>query len=244
MADIENTNPTRPVRTGQPNPKYHDFYQFLLSEEQKFKDITIQEYDHHESELITNILTNLKNNVNHQQNCHTQTFGLKQVIKRFGSKGKAAAEKEKVHLHNRKLFTPILPHKITSTERKRSMNTLVFFTEKRDGTIETRVCANGSTQRSYIERYKAANPTVSTEALMITSVIEAKQKRDVVTLDIPNAFIQTPIPESNEKTITRISGHLSEVIIESLPQHYKKYVIGEGNTKTIYVQMLKALYMD
>ena len=60
------------------------------------------------------------------------------------------------------------------------MNSLIFLTEKRDGTIKARACANGSTQRSYIERDKAASPTVSKEALMITSVIEAKQKRDVV----------------------------------------------------------------
>ena len=25
MTNVENTNPTRPVRTRQPNPKYHDF---------------------------------------------------------------------------------------------------------------------------------------------------------------------------------------------------------------------------
>ena len=114
MTNVENTNPTRPVRTRQPNPKYHDFYQFLLSEEQKLKDITIQEYDYHESELIANILTNLENNVKHQQNCYTQTFGLKQGIKRFEAKCKAAAEKEILQLHNRKVSTPILPYEITT----------------------------------------------------------------------------------------------------------------------------------
>ena len=76
---------------------------------------------------------------------------------------------------------------------------------------------------------------------MITSVIEVKQRRDVETLDIPNAFVQRSIPESNEKTIMRISGHLVELITELLPQHYEKYIIREGNTKIIYVQMLKAL---
>ena len=53
-------------QTRQPNRKYHDFYQFLLSGKWKFKDITIQEYDYHESELITNFLTNLENNVKDQ----------------------------------------------------------------------------------------------------------------------------------------------------------------------------------
>ena len=94
-------------------------------------------------------------------------------------------------------------------------------------------------QRSYIERDKAASPTLSTEALLITSIIETQQKRDVVTLDIPNAFVQTTIPESNEKTIMRTIGHLVELIIE---QHYEKYIIREGNTKIIYVQIRKAQY--
>ena len=35
---------------------------------------------------------------------------------------------------------------------------------------------------------------------------------------------------------------LAELIIELLQQHYEKYVIREGNTKIIYIQMLKALY--
>ena len=80
-----------------------------------------------------------------------------------------------------------------------------------DGTIKAQACANGSMQRSFSEREKAASPTVSTEALMITSVVEVKQRRDVVTLNIPNAFVQTPIPESNEKTIMRISDHLAKM---------------------------------
>ena len=113
--------------------------------------------------------------------------------------------------NNRKVFTPILPHEITFTEKKRAKNSLIFLTEKRDGTIKAQACANGSMQRSYIERDTAASPTVSTEALMITSVVEVKQRRDVVTLNIPNAFVQTPIPESNEKTIMRISDHLAKM---------------------------------
>jgi len=30
----------------------------------------------------------------------------------------------------------------------------------------------------------------ATEAILITGVIEAKQHRDIMTLDIPNAFVQ------------------------------------------------------
>ena len=56
-------------------------------------------------------------------------------------------------------------------QKKRAMNGLILLTEKRDGTIIVGAFANGSTQRSYIERDKAISPTVSTEAPKITSVI-------------------------------------------------------------------------
>ena len=35
-----------------------------------------------------------------------------------------------------------------------------------------------------------SSPTVSTEATMLTAMIEAEEGQDVATLDIPNTFIQ------------------------------------------------------
>jgi hypothetical protein len=39
-------------------------------------------------------------------------------------------------------------------------------------------------------RKDAASPTAALESIMITGVIKAKEERDVMTCDIPNAFIQ------------------------------------------------------
>ena len=97
------------------------------------------------------------------------------------------------------------------------MNSLIFLTEKRDGTIKARACANGSTQRAYIDKHDAASPTVSTEALLTTAVIDAKQNRDVITLDIPNAFVQTPMPKSQQRVIMRINGLVVEYLDELFP---------------------------
>jgi hypothetical protein len=51
--------------------------------------------------------------------------------------------------------------------------------------------ANGSTQRGYINKEDAPSPTVATELIAITATIDAKQGRDVMTINVPNAFIQT-----------------------------------------------------
>jgi len=61
--------------------------------------------------------------------------------------------------------------------------------EKRNGRVKARTCANSSTQHSYIPKEEAASPTASTESIILTGVIDAKQGRNVMTLDIPNAFV-------------------------------------------------------
>jgi hypothetical protein len=51
---------------------------------------------------------------------------------------------------------------------------------------------------------EAASPTASTDAILITAVINAKQKRDVMTVDVPNAFVQAPIDQKGEKITMKI----------------------------------------
>ena len=75
------------------------------------------------------------------------------------------------------------------------MESLIFLTEKKDGRIKARTCANRSTQQEYTDRDEAASPTAMAELHIITAVIEAKQGRDVMTADILNAFVQTDVEE-------------------------------------------------
>jgi hypothetical protein len=131
---------------------------------------------------------------------------------------------------------------MTMLERKRAMESLIFLTEKRDETVKAQVCANGSTQRAYISREEASSPTAASEAILITGVIDAKQKRGVMTLDIPNAFVQTKITLDGDKIIMKIRGQLVDILLELCPGVYDDYVIDKGNHKILYVRMLKALY--
>jgi hypothetical protein len=133
---------------------------------------------------------------------------------------------------------------MTPLERKRAMESLIFLNEKRDETVKARFCANGSTQRAYIPREEASSPTAASEAIIITGVIDAKQKRDVMTADIPNAFVQTDIALDGDKIIMKIRGQLVDILLEICPGVYDKYVVHEGKQKqkVLYVRMLKALY--
>jgi hypothetical protein len=43
-----------------------------------------------------------------------------------------------------------------------------------------------------MSKEEASSRTVAIESIVLTGIIDAKEKRDVMTLDIPNAFVQTP----------------------------------------------------
>jgi hypothetical protein len=134
---------------------------------------------------------------------------------------------------------------MSQLEKRRAMESLIFLVEKRDGRIKARTCANGSTQRSYMSKEDAASPTVSTESILLTATIDARQGRDVMTVDIPNAFVQTDIQqkEPSERVIMKIRGTLVDMLVEIDPETYADYVVYDYNKeKILYVQVLKALY--
>ena len=173
-----------------------------------------------------------------------QTYTLNKGIKKFGIEGKRAAYKEMQQLHDRVVFKPVRVESLTPLERQRAMESLIFLTEKRDKRIKARMCANGSTQRAYTPKEEATSPTAATESILLTGVIEAKQNRDIMTLDVPNAFVQTNIPQGkdDEKVIMKIRGQLVDLLVELSPETYADFIVYEGKSKVLYVKMLKALY--
>ena len=226
----------RSARVRVPNPRYQHFT----------NGAAMEEYTTENAALIGMIMTQLNSKLAGCDDKRTlsflQSYSLKAGLKKFGEAGKEAAIKEMRQLHDRVVFKPIRISEMTARERKRAMESLIFLVEKRDGRIKARTCANGSTQRDYIPKEDAASPTASTEAVLITGVIDAKQNRDVMTLDIPNAFVQTKIPKGEEKNIMKIRGALVDILCEIAPEVYESYVLQEGKDKVIYVHMLRALY--
>ena len=71
------------------------------------------------------------------------------------------------------------------------MDSLIYLTEKKSSILKARACANGSIQKNYISKEEAMSPTAATESVLITATIDARQKRDVMIADVPNAFVQT-----------------------------------------------------
>ena len=124
-----------------------------------------------------------------------QTFGLKAGIKKFGQRGVDAAMTEMLQIHNRTVFKPVDVKSLTLKEKQKALESLIFLTEKRDGRIKGRFCANGSKQRNWMSKEDSTSPTVSLPSVMITCTIDAHEGREVAIVDIPNAFVQTDSQE-------------------------------------------------
>ena len=52
-------------------------------------------------------------------------------------------------------------------------------------------------------------------------------------LDIPNAFIQTPMPPTDEKIVMKVKGKLVDYLLEIDFMSYNTYVVYENGVKTL-----------
>ena len=79
---------------------------------------------------------------------------------------------------------------MTREQKSAALRYLMFISKKRCGRIKARGCADGRKQRSYMTKEETSSPTVATESLMLSCAIDAREKRDFATVDIPVAFMQ------------------------------------------------------
>ena len=84
----------------------------------------------------------------------------------------------------------------------------MFLKQKRTGVIKGRTVAGGNKQRDFISKEEASSPTVATESVLLTCIIDAEEGRDVSVIDIPNAFIQTRIEDKKDMVFIKIRGVL------------------------------------
>ena len=124
------------------------------------------------------------------------------------------------------------------------MESLLFLTEKRDKTIKSQHCANGTTQCAYMEHNEVMSPTMSMEGTLLTTVIEAQEGQDITTCDIPNAFVQTHVEEKDKdgnQTIMKMRGVCVDILCE-IDLIYQDYMATKGNQRELYVHITRAIY--
>ncbi len=120
-------------------------------------------------------------------------------------------------------------------DKKKALSLLIFLKEKKSGVIKARSCANRNPQRE-IAKEEAVAPTVALESVFITSTIDAKESRKVVTVDIPGAFLHA---DNKDYIIMKLVGTLAELMVKTNPKLYQQYVILEKGRSVLYLRLQK-----
>jgi len=188
------------------------------------------QYDFYQSEpdIVAAIMTQLS---------------FKAGMKEWGEQAREAAHAEMKQLHMRDTFKPRHWKDLSTQQRKTVLESHMFLKQKRDKSIKGRTVAGGNKQRSYIPKEDASSPTVCTEAVLLSCIIDAEEERDVAVIDIPNAFIQTRIEDEKDMVFIKLRGDLVDILVDIAPDIYGPYVTTDKKgVKQIIVQCQNALY--
>ena len=166
-------------------------------------------------------------------------MSMNKGIKTFGQAGVDAVKKEMKQLHERKVMEAKKPTELSPKQRREALGYLMFLKRKRCGTVKGRGCADGRPQRKYISKEESTSPTVSTEAVFLTAVIDAMQGREVAVVDVPGAFMQA---DMDEQVHVKLTGKMAELLIEIDDKMYRPCLTYEKGKPVLYVELLKALY--
>lgn len=118
---------------------------------------------------------------------------IKKGIELFSKEAEEATVKELQQIDDMDMYIPVDPKDLLPEDKSKALLALFFLTRKRDGHLKGHKCAVCIKQHTY-EGYKKSDrtsPTVATDEVIITSVIDAHKKRDVAITDIPGAFLNT-----------------------------------------------------
>jgi hypothetical protein len=74
---------------------------------------------------------------------------------------------------------------------------------------------------------------------LLSCLIDAKERRNVITCDVPGAFMQVDV---DEIVHVRLEGPLAELLTKVDPEAYSEYLVKERGKTVMYVQLQKALY--
>jgi hypothetical protein len=166
-------------------------------------------------------------------------YTLKHGLKEFGNDGIIALGKEMEQLHTRKVAKPVNGSNLTRDQKRATLRYLMFLSKKRCGRVKAGGCADGRKQRETTSKEDASAPTVAIESVMLSATVDAMEGRDVITVDIPGAFMQADIDEVEH---VKFEGEIAEMLVKMDPKLYRKYVKDEHGKSVLYVELLKALY--
>ncbi len=170
-------------------------------------------------------------------------MSLKAALKQWGRDAETVGIKEASQLHWRNTFTPKQYSQLTDDEKTKVLESHMFAIEKRMGETKARLVGGGNKQRDYLTKEDSSSPTVATESVLLTSIVNVDEKQDVAIIDIPNAFIQTRVEDKKDQVIILICSVVVDGLTKIAPEVYIQYVSADRKgVKMLLVECMNAIY--
>ena len=170
-------------------------------------------------------------------------LSFKSGTKHWKGKGQATAKSERKHMHLRYTFKSKHSIDLNENKKKSILEYHIFIKEKRDGKIKGRTVSGGKKQRGFITKEDSSSPTVSTEAVLFSCIIDEEEKLDVSEIDTPHMFIHTRVENVNEMSVIKSRGVLVELILEIDTELYGTFVTTDKKGENvIIVKYINAIY--
>ena len=100
---------------------------------------------------------------------------------------------------------------------------MMFLKLKSDEfTIKVRGCADRKKQRDWISKEDTSSPTVSTEGIMLSFMIDAMEGQEVATTEIPGSFFQTDYAKGYIHI--KLEGDMINLLEEIDPEYYIYFI--------------------
>jgi hypothetical protein len=131
-------------------------------------------------------------------------LSLKAGLKEWGDEAFTADQSEMKQLHFRNMFKPKHWLELSQVQQQTVLESRMFLKKKWDGKIKGRTVAGGNKQRDCISKENASSPTVATESVLMSCIIDSEEEWYVVVVDIPNEFVQTRVENENDMPLIKI----------------------------------------
>ena len=168
----------------------------------------------------------------------TEQMSVKRGLKHFGTAGADAIMKELNQIVYWKVMEGRKSGELTTTQKKVALKYLMFLKQKRCGKFKGRGCADGRKQRLYKNKEDTTSPTITTDALFLTCLVDAIENRYVATCDVPGAFMHSDI---DEQLHLKLESEIPELLVKVDPT-YAEFVSKEKGKMVIYAELSKALF--
>ena len=117
-------------------------------------------------------------------------MSAKRGILKHGDVAIAAIVKEYRQLDDLDVFKPMLTQHLTKEQMTKALRSITVVKAKHCGRIKGRTVADGRDQRPYTTKAESSSPTVATDSLLLSLLIDVMEGRYVVTADIAGAFLK------------------------------------------------------